>query len=69
MFPAQGLPDYPDEPDGLDLAQLTAVTTEAIGAGGCAGLSVAIYDPDQDVDGSGAAATVDLVRETVRAYG
>jgi arginase len=69
VFPAQGLPDYPDEPDGLDLAQLTAVTTEAIGAGGCAGLSVAIYDPDQDPDGSGAAAAVGLVRETVRAYG
>lgn len=68
MFGAQGLPDYPDEPDGLDLAQLTAVTTETIGAGGCAGLSVAIYDPDQDPDGSCAAATVDLVRETVRAH-
>jgi arginase len=68
VFGAQGLPDYPDEPDGLDLAQLTSVTTEAIAAGGCVGLSVAIYDPEQDPDGSDAAATVDLVRETVRAY-
>ncbi|MFD6138993.1 arginase family protein [Promicromonospora sp. NPDC060271] len=68
VFPAQGLPDYPDEPDGLDLAQLTAITTEAIGAGGCVGLSAAIYDPEQDPDGSCAAATVDLVRATVRAH-
>ncbi|WP_206313762.1 arginase family protein [Streptomyces coryli] len=67
VFGAQGLPDYPDEPDGLDFGQLTAVTTEAVGTGGCAGLSVAIYDPEQDPDSADAEATVNLVRETIRA--
>jgi arginase len=67
VFGAQGLPDFPHQPDGLDLAQLAAVTTEAIGAGGCVGLSVTIYDPEQDPDGSDAGATVNLVGETIRA--
>ncbi|MDT7581299.1 MAG: arginase, partial [Pseudonocardiales bacterium] len=61
-FPAQGLPDVADEPGGLTRAQLAALLLGATGEGGCAGLSVAIYDPDQDPDGSGARAVVDLIR-------
>lgn len=59
-FPAQGLPDVPDDPGGLTPAQLTALLAAAAGVGGCAGLSLAIYDPDQDPDGSGARRVVEL---------
>ena len=49
VFPAQGLPEFPDEPGGLTWDQLTDLvmalfTTEA----SCIGGSIAIYDPDQD---------------------
>ena len=49
VFPAQGLPDFPDEPGGLTWDQLTDLvmalfTTPAT----CIGGSIAIYDPDQD---------------------
>lgn len=53
-FPAQGLPDVDDEPDGLTWGQLTAAVTAAVTRGGCLGMSVAIYDPDQDPDRSDA---------------
>jgi arginase len=67
VFPAQGLPDYPDEPGGLDWPQLTASLTAAVRAEGCLGLSVTIYDPEQDPDRSGARRIVRLVREAVHA--
>jgi arginase len=60
-FPAQGLPDVDDDPGGLSPAQLTTALTAAAAGGGCAGFSVAIYDPDQDPDRSGARQVVDLV--------
>jgi len=60
-FPAQGLPDVADEPGGLTRTQLAALLSAATGAGGCAGLSMAIYDPDQDPDRSGARYIVELV--------
>ena len=60
-FPAQGLPDFPDDPGGISRTQLAALLAAATGAGGCAGLSLAIYDPDQDPDGSGARDVVELV--------
>lgn len=66
VFTAQGLPDVPDEPDGLDIDQLTAVLTTAASTGGCVGLSVTIYDPDQDPDRSGAEAIVQLIGATVQ---
>lgn len=53
-FPAQGLPDIEDEPNGLTWDQLTRALTAAVERGGCLGMSVAIYDPDQDPDRSGA---------------
>lgn len=65
VFPAQGVPDYPDEPDGLTLDQLTAALIAAFGAGGCAGLSVTIYDPELDPDGSCAEHVIELIRRVV----
>ena len=66
IFPAQGLPDFPDEPGGLTWDQLTDLvmalfTTEA----SCIGGSIAIYDPDQDPNNSGAAQIVAFVRNVV----
>lgn len=65
-FPAQGLPDYPDEPGGLTWDQLLDMvmalfTTSA----SCIGGSVAIYDPDQDPDSTGAAQIVAFIRNVV----
>jgi arginase len=66
VFPAQGLPDFPDEPGGLTWEQLTDLvmalcTTPAV----CIGGSIAIYDPDQDPQRSGAAQIVAFVRNVV----
>lgn len=60
-FAAQGLPDVPDDPGGLTWAELTATLTAALASGGCAGLSLAIYDPDQDPAGHDARRIVRLV--------
>jgi arginase len=65
-FPAQGLPDFPDEPGGLTWDQLTDLvmalfTTPAT----CIGGSIAIYDPDQDPNRTGAAQVVAFVRNVV----
>lgn len=68
-FPAQGLPDVADDPGGLTGAQLATLLSTAAGAGGCAGLSLAIYDPDQDPDRSGARTVVELIRTIAPAVG
>jgi arginase len=68
-FPAQGLPDVADDPGGLTGAQLATLLSTAAGAGGCAGLSLAIYDPDQDPDRSGARTVVELIRTIAPALG
>ena len=65
-FPAQGLPDVADEPGGLTWDQLTDLvmalfTTSA----SCIGGSIAIYDPDQDPDRTGAAQIVAFVRNVL----
>ncbi|MHA6669056.1 arginase family protein [Homoserinimonas sp. A447] len=49
-FPAQGLPDVPDEPGGLTPDQLGTALASAGQHPGLIGLSIAIYDPAQDVD-------------------
>ena len=67
VFPAQGLPDDEDEPGGLTWAGLTDLLTSAVGAGGCLGWSLAIYDPDQDPAGDGARRIVDLVGDVAAA--
>ena len=65
-FEAQGLPDVDDEPGGLTWHQLTDVLIAAIEAGGCLGCSLAIYDPDQDPDRTGARRIVELVGQIAR---
>ena len=66
-FPAQGLPDVPDDPGGLTWPQLTELTTSVVGAGGCLGFSIAIYDPDQDPESRCAADIVRFVATTLAA--
>ncbi len=65
-FVAQGLPDVDDEPGGLTWPQLTDMLTAAVETGGCLGWSLAIYDPDQDPDRTGAGQIVDMVGRVAR---
>jgi arginase len=65
QFPAQGLPDVPDEPGGLSWPQLTELLTAAVARGGCAGMSVVIYDPDQDPEGTDARRIVRLLDDVL----
>ncbi|WP_369257197.1 arginase family protein [Geodermatophilus amargosae] len=62
VFPAQGLPGVPDDPGGLRPAELTELLLGALEVPGCAGWSVAVYDPEQDPGGS-------CAREVVRLAG
>lgn len=62
-FPAQGLPDVPDEPGGLTWRQLTELVLGLRNTGTrCIGCSVAIYDPDQDPSSAGAGQVVEFAR-------
>lgn len=45
--------DYP-QPGGLTWLELRELAAAALAAPGCAGVSVAIYNPDRERDGSGA---------------
>lgn len=62
-FTSQGVPGVEDEPGGLSWKQLTDVAVTAAGMEGCRGWSVAIYDPDQDVNRKDAARIVRFARE------
>ncbi|NEK60075.1 arginase family protein [Geodermatophilus sabuli] len=66
-FPAQGLPGVPDDPGGLTWPQLTDLLLAALGVAGCAGWSLAIYDPEQDPGGVSARRIVRLAREVAAA--
>ncbi|MFP3714046.1 arginase family protein [Puerhibacterium sp. TATVAM-FAB25] len=68
-FPAQGLPEHPDEPGGLTRDELLRLVRSAAAERGCVGASIAIYDPEQDPDGSGARFVVDLARALVEHLG
>jgi arginase len=66
QFPAQGLPDVPDEPGGLTWTELTDLVVAMVTAAmPCIGCSIAIYDPDQDPDARGAAQIVAFVRDVL----
>jgi arginase len=52
--------DYP-QPGGLRWWHLRQMTAAALAVGGCAGWTVAIYNPDLDPDGGQAARIVDYV--------
>jgi arginase len=62
-FPAQGLPDVPDDPGGLTWEQLTSLVAAAVAYGGCAGASMTIYDPDQDPSGDCARRIVQAIHD------
>jgi arginase len=47
----------------LTWPQLTSALAAALGAGGCRGWSIAIYDPDQDPQGGDARRIVQLARD------
>jgi arginase len=65
-FGAQGLPDVDDEPGGLTWDQLTDLVAALFtGSATCVGGSLAIYDPDQDPDGSDAAQIVAFIRNVL----
>jgi arginase len=66
-FPAQGLPGVPDDPGGLGWAELTGLLLGALEVPGCAGWSVAIYDPEQDPDGGCAEDVVRLAGQLAAA--
>ncbi len=67
-FAAQGLSDVEDEPGGLSVAQLTELLVTAADTGGCAGLSLVIYDPDQDPHRRDAHQLIELAAATVAAW-
>jgi len=67
-FAAQGLPGVADEPGGLTWEQLTDLVRAMLDSGSCVGASIAIYDPDQDEDGTGARQIVTFVRTIVGTY-
>src|SRR5450755_2396023 len=50
-FRACGAASDPSMPEGLTWAQLTAITSAALRAGGCRGWSIGVYNPDLDPDG------------------
>jgi arginase len=49
-FRACGAASDPSMPEGLTWAQLTAITRAALGADGCHGWSIGVYNPDLDPD-------------------
>jgi arginase len=69
IFTAGRVPDDEDEPGGLDWAQLTELTAAALACGGCAGWSIAIYDPEQDPDGREARRIVRYVADVAGSPG
>jgi arginase len=66
-FPAQGLPGVPDDPGGLTWPQLDDLALGALGVPRCIGLSLAIYDPEQDPGGAGAREVVGFLGRAVAA--
>ena len=58
--------DYP-QPGGLTWDQLASLTAAALAAGGCAGWSVCIYNPDLDSGRHGADAIISYMSQAVTA--
>jgi arginase len=63
IFTAGRVPDDEDQPGGLDWRQLTELTAAALACGGCGGCGIAIYDPEQDPDGTEASRIVQYVAD------
>lgn len=60
---SQRVPGDEETTGGLTWSQLSETLSAALAVGGCRGWSVAIYDPEQDPDGSDARRIVSLIRE------
>lgn len=60
-YTACGDPGQPRPPGGLTWAQLSEVVTTALRSGNCAGLSIAVYNPDLDPGRRDARRIVDFV--------
>jgi arginase len=58
---AQRVPGDHDESGGLDWPQLTELVSTALAGDGCRGMSLTIYDPDQDPSGREAGQIVAFV--------
>jgi arginase len=58
--------DYP-QPGGLTWWELSEIGVSALTAPGCAGVSIAIYNPDKDPDGAGAERVVRFAADLVGA--
>jgi arginase len=56
--------DYP-QPGGLTWDQLATLTATALAAGGCAGWSVCIYNPDLDPGRDGADAIISYITQAI----
>jgi arginase len=69
IFTAGRVPDDEEEPGGLDWEQLTDLTAAAFACGGCAGWSIAIYDPEQDPEGAEARRIVQFVTDVAGPLG
>jgi len=64
-FSACGAADDPAMPGGLSWAELTAVVTAALRAGGCRGWSVGVYNPDLDPERRAAGQVVNFLAEVI----
>lgn len=64
VLSSEALPavDYVQD-GGLSWSELSALTKAAVGAGGCVGATVTIYNPDLDPDGRHAQAIVDFLTD------
>ncbi|WP_433364428.1 arginase family protein [Actinoplanes sp. CA-142083] len=56
--------DSPD-PDGLTIDEVRALLTVLLASPGCVGFQLAVYDPDLDPAGTGAALLADLVEAVI----
>ncbi|HKF78331.1 MAG TPA: arginase family protein, partial [Candidatus Dormibacteraeota bacterium] len=55
----------PAMPGGLSWAELTAVVSSALRAGGCCGWSIGVYNPDLDPDRRSARQVVTFLAEVI----
>lgn len=54
------------EPGGLNWDELTHLMTTAASIGGCLGLSIAIYDPEQDITATYPTRIVTLIHDVLQ---
>jgi arginase len=66
-FSACGTASEIPMPDGLTWSQLSEITSSALQAGRCRGLSVAVYNPDLDPERRAAARIVEFLADVMPA--